>query len=180
MIGAVSKIHFALIFVGMLLLTSGLLHAETPAEPLSLIVGKITEKLRQTYPEKSLEAVIDDKNYLNFAVLDMLDTRLAEEHPIIQGTTLYFTWPNSTHAASIITLTYPTHAIALQQSQLLPGFGQKDMQYLRKNKVLTPFTYVVIDNSLVVLFFENKRTFSLVKMVAEALNTNQQTPLPAP
>jgi len=159
-----------------LLLSSAVLHAETRTEPLASLVEQITQKLRAEYPEKPLEHVSADADYLDFVVRDRLDARLLEGNPLIQGGNLYFTQPYLSHAASVITLTYATGDMALQQAQRLPGNGQENKQYLRKTKVLAPFIHMIMDNTVVILFSEKQTVVPLLKALVQTLDNKQAIP----
>jgi len=165
-----------LLVTALLLISSAVLHAETKTEPLVSLVEQIAQKLSAEYPERPLKQISANADYLDFAVRDMLDTRLLEGHPLIQDSTLYFNQPYLTHAVSVITLTYSTGDIALQQTQRLPGNGQENRQYLQKPKVLVPFIHVVMDNTVVILFSEKQAVVPLLKVLVQTLDNKQTIP----
>jgi len=144
------RIRLVIGLFGVLLLNAGCLHATTPTTPQSL-TAQITQQLVQQYPETAIEQVSFKTSSLGTLISERIDARLLEDNPSIEGTDFQLARPATKHAVAMLTLSYPTSAIALRHAERL---GTHRM-YFYNTKILTPFRYAVVDNTLVIVFTES-------------------------
>jgi len=144
------KTRFVLILTGVLWLVMGAAHAASMTAH-ELLAEHLAQQLARERPGNPIERHPFETAHLTMVIRDRIDARLLGEHPHIEATDLRFAWPDDKHAVAIITLTYSTPAIALRQSEWLVA-----RTHFQRSKILTPFSYAVVDETLVILFTEGR------------------------
>jgi len=138
------KARFILVLAGLVM---GAAHATEMATHESL-VDQVAQKLAQEQPGNPRHAF--EQAHLSMVIRDRIDARLLGENPRIEATDLRLTRPDDTHAVAVITLTYQAPAIALQQSEWLAA-----RTHFQRSKILSPFSYGTVNETLVILFTES-------------------------
>jgi len=164
--------RFAVGLTGLLLLITGCLHAAPLAVHVAL-VAQVEQKLMEEHPDNPIKQVPFDVDHLTNVIRDRIDADLLKDNPHTDATDLQITRPYQQHAVAVMTLTYPTVAIALRQSERLTTFT-----HLRNTKILTPFTYGVVGETLVILFTESGQ-YDVISAFADMLNA-QSAANPSP
>jgi len=159
--------------ISVLLLNVGCLHATTPVTPQSL-TAHMAQQLAQQYPETVIETVSFKTSFLDTLISERIDAGLLEDNPSIQGTDFQFARPNPKHAVAVLTLSYSTSAIALRHATRL---GTHRM-YFHNTKILTPFRYALVDNTLVIVFTESGLD-DLMEILVKTLGMGAVSNLPA-
>jgi len=167
------KARFVLVLAGVLWLVMGSAHAATMAMHESL-VEQIAQKLAQERPDNPIERRPFEMAHLTMVIRDRIDARLLGDNPRIEATDLRLTRPDDQHAVAVITLIYPAPAIALRQSEWLAA-----RTHFQRSKILTPFSYGVVDETLVILFTE-AGFGDFIEAVVQTLNVEQPPNPPVP
>jgi len=170
------RIRLAIGLISALFLNTGFVHA-TPMTASQSPAAHIAQQLAQQYPEISIEQVPFNSPHLAWLIGERIDARLLENAPIIQGTDFQLVRPNPKHAVAVLTLSYSTPAIALLQATRLSTHGM----YFHNTKILTPFRYALVDNTLVIVFTESGLE-DLIEDIVKTLgmDTTSNSPLHEP
>jgi len=163
----------------VLWLLAATVHATSAPAPVP-VAEQLGRRLVPLYPENMpIVPVPMDAALLDMVVGTRIDARLLEHAPQMQGTGLEFTRPDPHHAAAIITLQYPTPAIARHQAARLAASGRRHFQHA---KILTVFSHGVVDDTLVIVFTENRdeRLVALIETFVRMLETAPGVNPPAP
>jgi len=165
--------RFALMLAAALWLVAGAVHATSMTTHESL-VDYIAQKLAQERPENPIERRPFETAHLTMVIRDRIDARLLGDNPRIEATDLRLTRPDDQHAVAVITLTWQAPAIALRQSKWLAA-----RTHFQRSKILTPFSYTVVDDTLVILFTE-AGFGDFIEAVVQTLNAEQSPNPPVP
>jgi len=167
------KTRFILVLAGVLWLVMGVAHATAMTTHESL-VDQVAQKLAQERPGNSIERRPFGTAHLTMVIRDRIDARLLGENPRIEATDLRLTRPDDQHAVAVITLTWQAPAIALRQSEWLAA-----RTHFQRSKILTPFSYAVVDDTLVILFTESGFG-DFIERFAQTLKAEQSPNPPVP
>jgi len=157
--------------ISALLLKAGVVHAASTATEQAL-VAQVAQQLAKKYPESPIEQAPFKSAHLTMLIRDRIDARLLEDSLSIQGADFQLTLPVPKHVVAMLTLNYPTPAIALRQATRLSAHRM----YFHNTKILTPFKYAVMDKTLVIVFTESNFQ-DLITTLVETLET-ETTPKP--
>ncbi len=141
------------------------LQASTPAIPDKIVQQALIERFLSGSENAPLRETTMTKKNIQIVVRNNLDPGLLIPVPEMTGTDFRFIQPgqrDEVHVAVLI-LSYPDEKTAYRMAKKLVNKGG----YFRQTKILTRFSYVPVENQLVIAFTETAGDDEIVKFIDE-------------